>query len=396
MSPNLPRHQRVFAYSLGLILAFATALPAYITSTFLAERLGEARVGLVYAGAAIFTLGLLALGPWLLNHFKLQTLILTSGILASIAAFGLATGQKLGLIFAAFVGFYALSILLRFLTDFYLEEATENTNTGQTRGLFLTLISLGWLLSPLIAAALLESGGYRLLYIVTGLIFMPVGLLVIKHPFKSFRASDSNQHQRERWWRTLMRLVKNQDAKNNNLKNILLLDLWLNIFYAVMVVYLPLFLHQYIGLSWPAIGIIFTWMLLPFVLLDYPLGWLADKKWGEKEILVAGLIIAGLATLIIPWLNLPHILAWSVLLFITRVGAASVEVMKETYLFKKIGPADVDILSLSRNLIPLSFLIATLLATLILIFLPIHFLFAALGLSALLMIPIAQKLTDTK
>ncbi len=384
------RSQRVLAYIVGLVLAFATALPSYISSTFLAERLGEGKVGLVYAAASLFTLVLLAFGPTLLKYFELRTIILASGLLASVAALGLATSQTAGLILVAFISFYALTILLRFLTDYYLEAASPNSGTGSIRGFFLTLVNLGWLLSPLAAAALLENGGYRLLYIVAGLLFMPLGLLVINHSHKL------NPAHQEKWWHTLKRLFKNNDPKPRNLKNILYLDLWLNIFYAVMVVYLPIFLHQYINLTWGQIGIVFTWMLLPFVLVEYPLGRLADSKWGEQEVLVIGLLITGIFTLIIPWLNLPNVLAWSVLLLLTRVGAASVEIMKETYLFKKIGPTDIDILTLSRNLIPLSYLIAPLLASLTLLFLPIHFLFALLGLSALLMIPIAQRLKDTK
>ncbi len=384
------RSQRVLAYIVGLVLAFATALPSYISSTFLAERLGEGKVGLVYAAASLVTLVLLAFGPALLKHFELRTIILASGLLASVAALGLATNKTAGLILIAFISFYALTILLRFLTDYYLEAASPNSGTGSIRGFFLTLVNLGWLLSPLAATALLNNGGYRLLYIVAGLLFMPLGLLVINHSHKL------NPEHREKWWHTLKRLLKNHDPKNRNLKNILYLDLWLNIFYAVMVVYLPIFLHQHINLTWGQIGIVFTWMLLPFVLIEYPLGRLADSKWGEQEVLVIGLLIAGVSTLIIPWLNLPNVLAWSVLLLLTRVGAASVEIMKETYLFKKIGPTDIDILTLSRNLIPLSYLIAPILASLTLLFLPIHFLFALLGLSALLIIPIAQKLKDTR
>lgn len=143
------RSQRVLAYIVGLVLAFATALPSYISSTFLAERLGEGKVGLVYAAASLFTLVLLAFGPALLKHFELRTIILGSGLLASVAALGLATNKTAGLILVAFISFYALTILLRFLTDYYLEAASPNSGTGSIRGFFLTLVNLGWLLSPL-------------------------------------------------------------------------------------------------------------------------------------------------------------------------------------------------------------------------------------------------------
>jgi len=380
---------RPLAYSAGLLLAFATALPAYLSSSFLAERLSETTVGGVYALAAGATLILLSAAPALARRLPLQILVLGGGLLSGAAALTLAADPERRTVIAAFVIFYALTVFLRLLVDFYLEQTTDNKSTGTVRGLFLTLINLGWLFSPFLAATLVNNGGYRLLFIVAGLLFLPLGLLVIKH-------REAASVRRENVWRAFITLLKPSLARRRNLRRILLVDLWLNIFYALMVIYMPIYLHQHVGLDWPAIGIIFTWMLLPFVLLDYPLGWLADKKWGEKEILATGLVIAGLATIVASTLAAPVVILWSVVLFTTRVGAASIEIMKETYLFKKIDGNDLDILSLSRNLIPLAYLIGPVIALVVLAFFPLNYLFTFLGLSAFLLLPPVWKLADTK
>lgn len=380
---------RNLAYATGLLLALATALPAYVSSTYLSDAAGENVVGSIYALGAIMALVLLTLAPLLIRFFKFHRLMLVSGLLTAVTALVLAAKPSAFWIVITFALFYALTIFLRLLSDFYLEETTDNKATGTTRGIFLTLINLGWLASPLLAALLIENGGFRLLYITAGLLFMPLGLLVMQYQTKSGM-------RRENVWHAFQNLWQAASNKRLNLRRILLVDLWLNIFYALMVVYMPIYLHQHVGLDWSAIGIIFTWMLLPFLLLDYVLGWLADKKYGEKEILLGGIIIAGVATILVSTVSAPVIWLWSALLFFTRVGAASIEVMKETYLFKKIDGDDLDILSLSRNLIPIAYLIGPLIAFIILYFFPLPYIFTILGLSAFLLLPIVWQLADTK
>ena len=63
-----------------------------------------------------------------------------------------------------------------------------------------------------------------------------------------------------------------------------------------MVIYTPIYLHEHIGLPWSDIGIIFTIMLLPFVLFEFPAGKLADGKWGEKEPPIIGIILIAVST----------------------------------------------------------------------------------------------------
>lgn len=379
---------RKFAYSAGLLLALATALPAYVNSTFLSERLGESAVGSVFALSAVVSLLALSAAPALINRLGLKTLVIITSLITALGAFTLTLIEVKAYVILIFIVFSSFNILLRLSTDIYLEESSQNNATGTIRGIFLTLINLGWLISPLLAAKLIELGNYTLLYTLTGILFLPLGLLIIK--------SHKLKVKKENVWLTMKSLIRARDGRLVNLRRILLVDLWLNIFYALMVVYMPIYLHQHVGLSWASLGIVFTWMLLPFVLLDYPLGRLADKKWGEKEILAAGLVVAGLATIVSSTIDAPDIFMWSVILFLTRVGAASVEIMKETYLFKKINENDLDILSLSRNLIPISYIIGPIIALVIISLFPLNILFTLLGLSAFLLLPIVWKLADTK
>ena len=185
---------------------------------------------------------------------------------------------------------------------------------------------------------------------------------------------------------------------DKNLRKILALDFLLNLFYVFMVVYLPLHLAHEIGFSRGDIGLIFTVMLLPFVLIEYPLGWLADLKWGEKEILTVGLIITALATLPVAFVTSSSLALWAIILFLTRVGASAVEAMKETYLFKQVSAGDVSVISLSRFMVPAAYLVGSLIAVLGLktFAFPITYFFILISLLFLLGLYFSLTLKDTR
>jgi MFS family permease len=164
-----------------------------------------------------------------------------------------------------------------------------------------------------------------------------------------------------------------------------------------MVIYAPLYLYNIIGLSWSEIGIIFTIMLTPFVILEYPLGVIADKYLGEKEILMLGFGIAGTATIVFGTLgeSVP-LAAWGFVLFLTRVGASMIESMTEIYFFKKITDRNTNIISVFRNTIPVAYTIAPIIASVLLFRLPYQALFVILGFICWMGIFLSLRIHDTR
>mgnify|MGYP001596304060 CR=1 FL=1 len=144
------------------------------------------------------------------------------------------------------------------------------------------------------------------------------------------------------------------------------------------------------------IGFIFTIMLLPFVLIEYLLGWLADRKFGEKEILSLGLIITAIFTIPIVFLTTKSIALWALVLFGTRVGASAIESMKETYLFKKVTAGDIGVISLSRLMAPSAYLVGSLISVVFLRFFPISYLFILISALFFLGLYFSFTLKDTR
>ncbi len=67
----------------------------------------------------------------------------------------------------------------------------------------------------------------------------------------------------------------------------------------------------------------------------------------------------------------------------TRVGAAIVETTSEIYFFTHVREEDGNLLSIFRDMHPVSYVIAPLLGSLFLLFFPFKFLFIALGIFTL-------------
>ncbi len=142
---------------------------------------------------------------------------------------------------------------------------------------------------------------------------------------------------------------------NKDIWNIYWISLVLRIFYSVGTIFFPLYLIS-IGLSISQVGIIFTATFIPFILIEYKLGVLADNKYGEKEMLIIGLAIMAIFMMVIYYTNSNSFIFWLFLLMSVHVGAAFVESMSDTYFYKKIDSDDIAIGNFFRSSRPLAYL----------------------------------------
>ncbi|MFA6416397.1 MAG: MFS transporter [Candidatus Paceibacterota bacterium] len=385
---------KILIYLASFILATTAALPAYVESSFLQSIVGAKSVGSVFAISSLLTIIIFSSLSSRLRRFGLRAPIILFTFLAVFATIQLSTSSVGYATLFAFVVFYSAGMILRYLLDVLLEQYSDDTDTGMTRGIYMTAFNLAWLASPFLAGRLLEinPGHYDLIFFLT----LPALLLVLLLTIFALKEKDRAEFKISTPWQALKRLWSSNKQADTDLKKILIIDFLLHFFYAIMVVYSPIYLREVVGLSWQGIGIIFTFMLLPFVLFEAPLGRLADKYFGEKEMLISGLIIMIFTTAAIPLIGGTSLIAWSLILFLTRTGAATTEIMKETYLFKKIDSENADIVAVSRNNIPLAYLIGPVFGMIFTIILPLSWIFPSLALILVSGIWFAWNLKDTR
>jgi len=151
-----------------------------------------------------------------------------------------------------------------------------------------------------------------------------------------------------------------------------------------------------IGLAWEQIGYIISFGLLAYVLLEWPLGVLADRYIGEKEIMAVGFVILAISAAFISAVPGPILLWWMILIFTTRVGAAMVETTTESYFFKHTDGGDADTIGFFRLLRPLANVFGALLGSICLLYLPFELMFIILGFVMVPGIYFTHRLHDTK
>lgn len=375
-------------YFMGFFFAFSVAIPTYITSTFLNNFAPEKLVGIIYTISAILTIFVFIKITRLLTEIGNYGTTLLFFLLDIAILLIMAFSTNPLFVIPAFVLHLILINILIFNLDIFLENLSKDKDTGGIRGTYLSSMNVAWLISPLVAGFILTDHDYWKVFLLASILLLPTIFLLAKN----FRDFKDPKYEKADFFKTL-HLLK----ERKNVYRILINNLILKFFYSWMVIYTPIYLHEHIGFDWKIIGIMFAFMLLPFVLFEIPLGKLADKKIGEKEILNLGFIIMAITTASLSFITSTNPITWALLLFATRVGASMVEVSTETYFFKKITSRDANILSLFRMTNSFAYIFSPILASFLLFFISFNYLFVVMGgIILILGLYYGLKIKDTK
>lgn len=378
-------------YVLSVIFTFHTLLVAYGNSSYMERFTTPEVIGMLYSiGASLSVFAFLFLARVLrkVGNVRLTITLAVLEILA-LLFIGLALGP--GITIIAFVAFLTINPLLYMSIDIFSESliGSNESSTGSKRGLALSLMSLASSTGALTLGLLVgddESQLYRIYFVAAAVFLLFIGLVQIH--FKSFVDPE---------YRELKVLEAMHDFwVNRNLRYVFLAYLILQVFFSWMIIYVPLYLATVVGLSWEAIGSIISVGLLAYVFFEYPIGIIADKYIGEKEMMIAGFVILMMSAISISLIQTAVIVSWMIVMFVSRIGASLVETTSESYFFKHTAGSDANVISFFRLTNPLAVVMGSLLGSATLLFLPfqnIFFVLAAVMLPGLLC---ALQIKDTK
>lgn len=341
---------------------FASAhfvLIIYIITPYLATFMPDSVTGLVVSLGALVTLSVFPLMPQLVRKHGPQRLAVFFGLVEALVLFWLALSPSA---FPAAL-LVALACATTPLVDYQLDLLLEATiakegTTGRIRTMFLTAGNVAVVFSPLIAGLLLDSTEqYWRVFAVAGASLIPfIGLLLVRRL----------PHGKPP---TIISLAEAYVCamKDKDLRNVVLAHGTLQFFYHIAPLYIPLYLHHVLGIPWQQLGWLFMIMLLPFVLLEYPAGWLADNKWGDQELLLAGVALMASAFAAFSLVDMnTTMLVIGILLVMNRAGAALVEAMTEGHFFRRVSESDAATVSIFRMTRPIAALIAPIVGSIIL------------------------------
>lgn len=381
------QNNRKIIYLAGFLFSIPIALTSYINSSFLENYTSTHYVGLIYIVASIITILLMLEMPSILTLLGNRHTSLYFSFAVFLSLIMLAFGDNVYIIVSAFILYFLGTNFIVASLDIFVEDMSKNSSIGKFRGLYLMTVSLAWVIAQIFSGEIIKMSSFKGIYLVSALFMLIFSFLFILflHNFKD------PKYKKIPIKKTIMTFIKNK-----NLSKIYLINLILKFFFAWMIIYTPIYLHEHIGFGWDKIGIIFTVMLLPFILLEFPLGKMSDRT-GEKKMLALGFLVSAVATFLIPFVKEPGIFLWMAILFFTRVGAAMIEVMSESYFFKSVSQEDDDEISFFRNTGPLSFIIAPVVAIPVLFLIPsFEYLFFVLVAIMLYGFFITLRLRDVK
>ncbi len=384
-------------YILAFLTSFHFALPLYLESSFLEEvmtKLGieniEKYVGLIYTTASLITFILfLNISKILkkIGNFRLAFYFILIEVLMLLGLTFTNVLSSIYIIFFFLVHIVAVNIIY-FNLDLFLESFSNDKSTGTVRGLFFTAMNIAFVAAPFIAGLILTDGDFWKIFLISAAI-MSLTLPLLFIQFNGYKDPKYDSVPCIDTFKEIWR--------RKNIYKIMSSMFILRFFYSWMIIYTPIYLNQVMGISFSQIvGIIMPIALLPFPLFQFVLGKIADSTLGEKELLTAGFIIAGFSTASLSFVTTPSIIVWAALLFITRIGASFIEMMVETYFYKKIDATDTHLIGYFKNMRPLAFLIAPLFATGFLVFYDYQYLFLVLGIVVFSGIYFSLTLKDTK
>ena len=378
-------------YVLSIVFTFHGLLVAYSNSTFMEQFASPAAIGALYTIAsslAVFSFLFISRVLRKIGNVRL-TIYLALAEIASLITLGLTDSS--GTAIVAFVAFMTLNPLIYLSIDIFSESIIGDNegSTGSKRGLTLTLMSLAAMAGPLALGAIVGDDDANLYktYLVSAGVFS-IFILVILAKFKSF---DDPQYKEIQVLSAIHSFWKKKDVRN-----VFLAHFTLQIFFSWMVIYFPLYLATEIGFTWDIIGTIIAVGLFAYVLVEYPTGLIADKFLGEKEMMAAGFLILAISTSWISFMATAPVVAWMVLMFISRIGASLVEATTESYFFKHTKGTDANIMSFFRLTRPLAMVVGALLGSVALLYLPFQLIFIVLGFMMIPGIFFTASLKDTK
>jgi MFS family permease len=328
-------------YMMTFLFALHYAIPVYATSSYLHKYFNSSIVSAIYMVGSI--MALIASINIARSVKKFHTYGFTFGVVLAeiviITIFG--HTQNIYLLPIFFITHFVLQVLLNISLNIFIENFTIHAKVGSVRGLFLAVFNLAVLISPFIGGTILKYYSFATLYTVAACMLIPY--LFFLHKYL--------KHMREPAYHQVDLFGAAKVAfKNKNLRAAVIGELVVSSFYATMVIYSPLYLTA-LGIPLTSyMMVVLPLALIPLVVLPYELGYLAVKKFGEKEMLIIGLLILTVTTFLFVVISTTALWVWILLLFVSRIGASFVETMSFSYYFKKVGAEDPSLTALFINM----------------------------------------------
>ncbi len=371
-------------YTGSFLFSVHLALLSYVNSSMLAEHLSSQSISIAYAAGSLLSIIAVLTAPHIIKAIGNKRFIIGALTLGAALLLMLSFGKPTSLVVGAFIAYFALTASIWWSFDLFVEHYSSNQSTGTIRGTYLAAVNAGWVGIPALVGIIANNYGFGLLYGSAAVLLAIVAMIIMISQKKFIDRVYVKPNIKG-----LFVSLRNAPA----LRRIMAINFLLQLFFAWMVIYSPIYLFETIGFSWKEIGIIFAIMILPFVLTQYPAGKWIDRV-GSVRPLYLGISLAVLGVWGFVSLENAPLLAYAGVLFLSRIGAALIEVAADAYFFKRVTDSEAAIISAYRMMTPLAYIVGPLAGAFILLYAPILAIFATLCVILLLSLLYTRRISD--
>jgi MFS family permease len=309
--------------------------------------------------------------------------MIAAGVVYILAALMMVASTNTTHAVLSFACLLTASLSLFSLIDILIETKTghDEQYTGRIRGVYLSVVNAGFVIGPFAAGYIISYATLSSLYLATALVTI-MFLLVAIAATKTFKDPRYPKHN--------MRELVEELRTSPEIRKTLWINLILRTLYGATLTYFGIYVIMYGNISETLLGVMAGISIMPFVLLQYPLGVAADKM-GERDLLATGFAISLFGILLIP--IVPLTILWLTLaLALVHTGAAFVELLVESHFFKQVQGKNSALISTFRLIIPLSYITGPLLGTIAISLASIEMVFVGIGILLLIGVPLSLSL----
>ncbi len=331
----------------------------FIVAPYLATFMPADATGLIIALGAVITLGLFPLMPRLVRRYGAKKLAIGLGGIQAVLLSVLAGNPVPAIAIVAVALACAISPLIGYQLDLLLEATISNEgSTGRIRTAFLTAANIALIAAPLAVGYLLDgTERYDFVFFAAAISLTPFIMLFLVEKLPE------GVPPRISKLRSTLTCVR----RDRDMRAVTSAQAVLQFFFHLAPIYIPLYLHNVLEMPWSELGWVFALSLVPFIFVEYPAGWLADKYLGDRRPLALGFLIMGLSFALFAFVTeATPLLVIMLILLGTRVGAALCEAMIEGHFFRRVSERDANTVGVFRMTRPLGGLIAPLVGTVLL------------------------------
>ncbi|MCX6783626.1 MAG: MFS transporter [candidate division WWE3 bacterium] len=275
------------------------------------------------------------------------------------------------------------SVIYSFNVEIYMKRLNAEENIIENNSKMGAIYNSAWVIFPFVGSFISERFNYSWVFVVAAAFAAIAYLILPRHGMPRAPVSAGLQNPLK-----TVKLFFSNRFRVHAFINALGLDFIYGSWFLI-----TLFLNK-LGASATQIGIVTMIVYLPWVLLEIPVGRLADRRIKAPIMFIIGYVIMAITTVIMGLTT--NIVLFTAIYFLCACGSTLIEQIRYPYFLKHLSAEENGLVSIFLMESPIGRILAPLLVFLLLKFLPIQGVLIVFGLITLIFAGNALFLREKK